>query len=411
MGKGIELELRNVTKDEVNDFTISVDRAFGHTPGEDLLEIFDRAVELDRTLIAVEDGRIVANSAVWSMAVTIPGGKQLPMAGVTAVGVSPTHRRKGLLTRMIETIHDQAREREEPVAGLSVSDSRIYGRFGYGPATRTTSVTIQTDRAVPSSSYAPCGEMRLLDPADSFETVKAIRLKYEQQQMGESSRADGLIEFSLGDGPTFRDGDGALELAIHSSNGEDDGYIMFRRSGDFTSQRLPDGKLRVIDQAWLSEPIQADLWRFVIDIDLSETVRIPCAGAVDSAVAQMFAEPRQIQVNGVFDMLWLAILDVSTTLAARTYETSDGLVIAVPMSDGTTQTVKLEGSPKGATCTPTKRDPDVIVPQRWLGSMYLGDQSPIALASLGLIEGEQNKVERLARMFRTPRLPFSGGEF
>jgi predicted acetyltransferase len=46
------------------------------------------------------------------------------------VVVAPTHRRRGLLTALIEAVHDQAVERGEPLAGLTASEGGIYRRFG-----------------------------------------------------------------------------------------------------------------------------------------------------------------------------------------------------------------------------------------------------------------------------------------
>ncbi|MFV1992027.1 MAG: GNAT family N-acetyltransferase [Acidimicrobiales bacterium] len=408
----MSLELRPITDDERRPFVIALENAFGDVPEDDVVDAWSEILEVDRTLIATDGGLIVANSGAWSLSLGVPGGPRVPMAAVTAVGVAPTHRRQGLLTRMMAQLHEQAREREEPIAGLSASDSGIYGRFGYGTATRCASAKFNTNRANPAESYSPSGTMRMVDVVDSFDVIKSIRRKYEVYQVGESTRSDDLIQIELNEGVTFDKGNGSPQMAIHrSAAGEDDGYIKFRRKGTWSENGLSQGTLNVRDLAWSSQAVFADLWRFVIDIDLVETVTTHRFGPIDNALWHTFAEPRQIQITGVADMLWLAILDVPSALAARTYEQANGLVIAVPMVDGSTQTVELEGSPKGATCVTTTREPDVIVPQQQLSSIYLGDQSAIALHEVGLIEGELSAVERLAGMFKTQRLPYTGWEF
>ncbi|WP_442859059.1 GNAT family N-acetyltransferase [Arthrobacter sp. CAN_A212] len=82
--------------------------------------------------------RLVGASATISFEVTVPGLRQLPMAGVTATGVLATHRRRGLLRGMMQTMFDAAIERDEPVSMLSASEGSIYGRFGFSPATYRT---------------------------------------------------------------------------------------------------------------------------------------------------------------------------------------------------------------------------------------------------------------------------------
>src|SRR5687768_6989081 len=63
-------------------------------------------VEAERTLVAEDGDRIVAHAAAYTRELTVPGAI-LPAAHVTLVGVAPTHKRRGLLTRMM---HRQLRE-------------------------------------------------------------------------------------------------------------------------------------------------------------------------------------------------------------------------------------------------------------------------------------------------------------
>ena len=72
-------------------------------------------------------------AGVFPFGLTVPGGA-LPCAGVTVVGVLPSHRRRGLLRRMMDAQLRDVRERGEPIAALWASEETIYGRFGYGLA-------------------------------------------------------------------------------------------------------------------------------------------------------------------------------------------------------------------------------------------------------------------------------------
>ena len=55
-------------------------------------------------------------------------------AALTNVTVAPTHRRRGLLRRMITNDLRSAADRGEPVGIPIASEYPIYGRFGYGAA-------------------------------------------------------------------------------------------------------------------------------------------------------------------------------------------------------------------------------------------------------------------------------------
>src|ERR671917_543065 len=102
--------------------------------------------EVGRTFAVTDEGRIVATAAAHSLHLALPGGA-VPMAGVTEVVVSPTHRRRGLLSALLEAVHDQAVERGEPLAGLTASEGGIYRRFGYGVAARFQSVRVDAYRS------------------------------------------------------------------------------------------------------------------------------------------------------------------------------------------------------------------------------------------------------------------------
>ena len=92
---------------------------------------------VDRVLAAWDDGGRWASprrtrSSSRSRAATAPA------AGVTWVGVLPSHRRRGILTELMRRQLDDVHERGEPLAILWASEAPIYGRFGYGIAAPET---------------------------------------------------------------------------------------------------------------------------------------------------------------------------------------------------------------------------------------------------------------------------------
>ena len=131
---------------------------------------------------AFEDGRIVGTFRSWAGRLTVPGCREVQASSVTAVTVSPTERRRGILGRMAAAEHAAARERGDIVAILFASEYPIYGRFGYGPATTTATWTVRTHqtRLVPRPDddgrieIAPTDEATR-DPAAPSTTTWRVR--------------------------------------------------------------------------------------------------------------------------------------------------------------------------------------------------------------------------------------------
>src|SRR6266700_6342476 len=88
---------------------------------------------------------LVGTAGSYAFRLTVPGG-ELPAAGVTWVGVVPSHRRRGILTEFMRRQLEDTRDRGEPLAVLFASESAIYGRFGYGIAAPTVSLRAEKAR-------------------------------------------------------------------------------------------------------------------------------------------------------------------------------------------------------------------------------------------------------------------------
>ena len=74
--------------------------AFAERLRDEDVEAWEPIFEADRAIAAYDGDRIVGTAGIFSFELTMPGGV-LPAAGVTAVGVQPTHRRRGILRRMM----------------------------------------------------------------------------------------------------------------------------------------------------------------------------------------------------------------------------------------------------------------------------------------------------------------------
>ena len=86
--------------DEYRKAVSVIGHYFGWEPTDEDAERFSRLLPPDRLHCVFDGSSIVASAGVMPLELTVPGGR-VTCAGVTVVGVLPSHRRRGLLTRMM----------------------------------------------------------------------------------------------------------------------------------------------------------------------------------------------------------------------------------------------------------------------------------------------------------------------
>jgi len=359
---------------------------------------------------AFVDGQLVGATAMLSLEITVPGLRTMPMGGVTSTGVLATHRRRGLLRQMMQAMFDQALERGEVVATLSASEGGIYGRFGFSPATTRTRWEIERADAALIESCGGAEALKLVDAATARRHWPVLHDAVRRQRVGEVSAPVKRWD-SLSDGPSGTDG--APHHLIHAGpDGEVDGIAHYRlpwspvlaETGTLVVERLD----ATTDEAYRA------LWGLLLDVDL--TRRIVAAGRpADEPLRWMLRNPRALRVTRQSDNLWVRLLDVSTALAARSYETSGTLTFALdadPMCPHNAGTWRLQADQDGATCSRVETPPDVSMDVQCLASLYLGGTSPFLLASAGrLRQHRAGAIATTSRLFRTDPAPFNAMGF
>src|SRR5215210_9481950 len=96
------MEFRTIASDEVDAFLTSLAAAFADArPDADEVRNDKQVIEPDRSFAAFDDGRIVGCASTISQRMVVPGGALVPTAGITMVGVLPTHRRRGILRELM----------------------------------------------------------------------------------------------------------------------------------------------------------------------------------------------------------------------------------------------------------------------------------------------------------------------
>ncbi|MFH9244219.1 GNAT family N-acetyltransferase [Streptomyces lydicus] len=404
------MEIRPTTDQDHDVFVDTLHAAFGlfpETPTESGSGGWWSAIEMDRNLFAMTaDGRPVGTAGAYSFELTLPGEILVPAAGVSFVGVLPSHRRQGVLSAMMRHQLAELRARGEFLSVLMASEFPIYGRFGYGPATYTQRLTVPRHRAAfalpraRGTAGAPTtgsdtGSVELLRRAECGEILEEVYDRYRRAQPGALSRPHRWWALGAGQPPVSP---APRYVAVHrDADGVPDGYA---------SYSVESGALTVDETIATDDAVFTSLARFVLGHDLVTKVvfkHVP----PEHPLRRQLADLRAGQVSDDTDWLWVRLLDVPRALTARGWFTDGELVLDVddPFL-GEHGRYLLTVRDSKADCVPTDREPDLSVDVSDLGSIYLGGTAPSTLVRAGHIRAHHPGAATLADvLFRADRPP------
>jgi len=409
----VDYPIRAVTLDEHAAFVRASSAAFGSQPAAEEPELFRPIFEPERSLAAFDGDRMVTTAGALSFDLTLPGLTTVSAAGVTFVGVLPTYRRRGLLRALMRRQLDDVRQRGEPLAILTASESLLYGRFGYGMATQSVALEIDRRHAVLSHAADGPGTVELIEREAAATALPVIYDRARCLQPGALTRSEGYWTVSLHDLEAWRDGASALFFAVYRSPaGQADGYVSYRIQNKW-EHGLSQGSLRVNELIAATPEAYAALWAYCLSMDLVVTVQTNNS-ALDEPLRWMLRDPRRLRVTRQSDFLWLRLLDVPAALTARCYMAQDTLTLRVddPFMPALAGCYTLEASPHGADCQATTRAPDLRLDVADLGSAYLGGARCGALAYAGRVtELTPGALRRADALFASDPPPWCGTSF
>ena len=308
------------TADELRDAVGAIVHYFGRDrPDEDWLGRWLEVFELERMHAAVDDdGRVVGGAGAFAFRMTVPGGAQLPTAGVTVVGVLPTHRRRGILRSMMRAQLDDVHARGEPLAALWASEETIYGRYGYGLA----SLNVQFDvdkvaRRVPPGrgDGRPRAPGRLRRPPGSSCRRSTTRCSGSRRACTSAPRPGGRTA-QLVDPENFRFGGSPKHIAVLEVDGEPQAYAIYRLHVSF-GDLGPETKLRTLEVVAATPAATASIWRYLLDVDWTKTVSASLQ-PVDHPLLLLLARPNFSKPT-LSDGIWVRLVDVGAALSGRSY--------------------------------------------------------------------------------------------
>jgi predicted acetyltransferase len=294
--------------------------------GEDQTKRVARVLPAERVYAAWQDGRAVAGLAAFPLCLTVPGGR-VRAAGVTAAGVLPTHRRRGLLRAMMQALLDACRLEGEPIAYLWASEDTIYGRFGFGLASFTAEIDLPRERSAFHSRFAASGNVRLVPLAAAEGDIAPVYERASSVTPGMFARSSPWWQDRvLADPAWLRGGRGELQCAVFEAEGRSTAYALYRINWAF-ERGLQAGSVAVVEAVGESATATAAIWRYLLDIDWLARVK---AGLlpVDHPLLLLAEEPRRLGFT-LRDGVWVRLLDVKEALSARGYQDRGSVVIEV----------------------------------------------------------------------------------
>ncbi|MFI1971726.1 GNAT family N-acetyltransferase [Streptomyces cinnamoneus] len=411
------MEIRPTTDKDLDVFVDTLHAAFGRfpeTPAEGGGGLWWSALETDRSLLAVAaDGRPVGTASAYSFELTLPGEALVPAAGVTGVGVLPSHRRQGVLTAMMRHQLVELRSRGEFLSVLLASEALIYRRFGYGPATYAQQLTVARHQAafarprargtagIPATGSdagpdagSDTGSVELLRRAECGGILEEVYDRYRRAQPGALSRPHRWWALGAGQPPVSS---APRHVAVHRDpDGVPDGYA---------SYSVESNTLTVDETIATDDAAFTALARFVLGHDLVTQVvfkRLP----PEHPLRWQLEDFRAGQVSDD-DWLWVRLLDVPRALTARGWCADGELVLDVDdpfLGEHGRYLLTVRGGE--ADCVPTDREPDLSLDVSDLGSVYLGGTTPSTLVRAGHVRAHRPGAAALAdALFRAERPP------
>lgn len=345
--------------------------------------------EFNRSLAAFDSDQMVGCLSGYSFDMSVPGGS-LPVGGTTWVGVSPTHRRRGILRQMMWRHLEDVAERGEPLAALWASEASIYGRFGYGPAIDTQSLTIAVDGALKWHDTAPDppAAVRLVPLDQAWKVLDPIHRACRRRRAGMHVRNKDWWYFqALNARKGSRGGANNKMVAVAQIDGQDAAYAIYGLSDGEWATGRPDNSVKVIELAGVDAAAESALWRYLFAHDLVAEVSAP-RRPVDDTLPLLLSDSRRVQ-RRLTDALHVRVTELAAALRGRSYAESVGFTVEVvddlfEANDGIWQ---VEVAPEGAAVqSVSTTTADLRMPIRSLGALYMGDISLHRLASAGMVE-------------------------
>ncbi|NLE96581.1 MAG: GNAT family N-acetyltransferase [Propionibacterium sp.] len=344
----------------------------------------------------------VATFTEWTGSLNV-GGALLEVLQITDVTVRASHRRRGLLRRLMTDSLVEAKARGLAIATLTATEATIYGRFGFGPAVFREDVELRTGPDFRLTTHLR-GTVDFLDPASLDDVAARVFAAFHRAQTGSIARFD--AERPLHTGALRRDTyepDTRLRAAAHwDEGGVVDGYVTW------TAEE--GGKLTVRDLIAADEHARLCLWNFLGSLDLIHTIHARGMRPSDP-LPWSLADRRWYRTSALSDFLWLRVLDAPAVFAARDYVHDGSVALRVTDPMGLADGAWLLDVRDGAARVEAVEGADVEVDVAALSSAILDGVRISTLEAAGLIRGERRAIDTFESLLSRRRAPWCATAF
>jgi predicted acetyltransferase len=261
------------------------------------------------------------------------GGAALPVMGLGGVAISPTHRRRGLASRMVEAGFRHALERGDVASALYPFRITFYQGLGYGEIGEAHQYLLPP-AAFPDDREA-LGRLRLVTGDADRAEMRAVYDRWIRTQTGQMERPERAWR------RPFAPADDQAGVLVLDAAGKPEGYVIVRYRPDLPVERrfleveeavweTPDAQRAVY--AWihsLADQHALVAYRAHPDEDFGERVREPRLPAGSAPPWQLWA-PRATLLRGPM----FRLLDVAKAWEMRTAHPDVSTSVLLEVEDG-----------------------------------------------------------------------------
>ena len=393
---------------EHDEMQLVADAQFVVTPGLEILDRLRAQFEPLRSVIAIDDitGDIVGAAKVYSVALTVPGGAIHPAGVLDEVGVLLTHRRRGALTAMLGDHFAELTQRGELFSLLKASESSIYPSFGFGCRHDAWTYEFQSraSKFLPGAQSlcdGDAGSLRMIRPAEWHTMLPTLYSEWTRQRGAGVVRGSNWWALHYFASAAVQQGDssGVMVIGHFDQHGVLDGFASYSGSGNWDNG-IRSQRLQIYDLAATNPVAYLRLWRALLDHDLVDTICL-WNGDSDEPIRWALADPRRMATTSRGDGWYIRLVNIEGGLNARTYESSEPLLMGVvdrhlPANTGVYQFAD-------GVWTRGTAEPELSLDVSEVGAIFFGQQSVSALVSVGrVIEHVPGSAVRADRIFLSP---------
>jgi len=405
------ISIRRPRPHELDAFVRCVEAGFAVrlTPGKHEELVTD--LDSERTLAAFDGLELVGTLAGYPAELTVPGPVVTAVLSLAEVSVLPTHRRRGVLTTLLDAALRAGRGRGDQLAVLASSEGGIYGRFGFASATSHQRFVVERARACLRDRLGarPAGRIALLELSEALEALPLVFDAARRQRPGELGRSAAYWEQLLV-APEEATTAPVRFVAAYEQDGLLDGYAIYSVVTD--PETGSGGSVRraveLEECCTTSDAAYVTLFSYLLGLDLTSRLRTR-ERPVDEPLRHMLEDPRALQTTELGDGLWIRVLDVVGALGTRR-DAADGKVgfeLVDEFCPWNAGRYVLEVETGTARVASTSTEVDLVLDAAALAACYLGGTSPVTLRTAGaVVEHVAGAAQQLERLLAWPPEPF-----